>query len=190
MAGRTRVSRPHPKVQPWTFAVAVTDVPETGRRVELVADQATRAAIANLAGVLAVPRLAAQFDLARHGRDGLHVVGRVAATVEQNCVVTLEPVRTDIDEPVNLVFIPAQGQPADRGVSEQIHALDEDEPPQTLDNGSVDLGALAMEFLLLGIDPYPRKAGAVFDVLPVDDPQARPFAALAALKRNPGGNSA
>ena len=40
-----------------------------------------------------------------------------------------------------------------------------------------------MEFLLLGIDPYPRKQDAVFASAPAGDPAARPFAALASLKR-------
>jgi uncharacterized metal-binding protein YceD (DUF177 family) len=184
------VSKRRLKEQPWTFPVAVTDVPETGRRVELVADAAVRAAIAGLAGVVGLPRLEAQFDLTRHGRDGLQVVGRVAATVEQNCVVTLEPMQTNIDESVDLVFTSPPGQPGEPGATEQIHALDEDEPPQVLDNGSVDLAAIAMEFLLLGIDPYPRRAGAVFDLPLADDAQAHPFAALAALKKDLGGNGA
>ena len=34
----------------------------------------------------------------------------------------------------------------------------------------VDLGAVATEFLLLGIDPYPRKPGAVFEAPPAGDP--------------------
>ena len=51
----------------------------------------------------------------------------------------------------------------------------------------VDLGAVATEFLLLGIDPYPRKPGAVFDAPPAGDPASHPFAALAALKK--GDNS-
>ena len=36
-----------------------------------------------------------------------------------------------------------------------------DEGPETLHGGVVDLGAVATEFLILGIDPYPRKPGAV-----------------------------
>lgn len=174
---------------PWKVPVAVTDVPETGKRLELVADAPTRAAIAGLAGVAGLPRLEAQFDLTRHGGDGLHVVGRVAATVEQNCVVTLEPMQTDIDEAVDLVFVGSPRQTAEPGETEKIHTLDEDEAPQALDNGSVDLGAVAIEFVFLGINPYPRKAGVVFDAPPAGagDPQAHPFAALAALKKDFGG---
>ncbi len=49
----------------------------------------------------------------------------------------------------------------------------------------MDVGAVATEFLLLAIDPYPRKPGAVFDAPKNDDPGAHPFAALAALKKPP-----
>ena len=46
------------------------------------------------------------------------------------------------------------------------------------------LEALIIEFLILGVDPYPRKAGAAFEV-PKDasDPAGHPFAALAALQK-------
>ena len=44
-------------------------------------------------------------DLTRHGPDGLRLVGRVSATVVQNCVVTLEPIESRIDEAINLVFL-------------------------------------------------------------------------------------
>jgi hypothetical protein len=47
----------------------------------------------------------------------------------------------------------------------------------------VDLGALATEFLILGLDPYPRKAGAVFQPPARAQPDESPFAALAKLKK-------
>jgi uncharacterized metal-binding protein YceD (DUF177 family) len=180
------MSKRHLREPPWKVPVATADVPETGKRVELVADAATRAAVAELAGIPSVPRLAAQFDLTPHGRDGLRVIGRVSATVEQNCVVTLDPMQTDIEEAIDLIFTASPEQPAKQGENEQIHTLEDDHASQTLDNGSVDLGVVATEFMILGIHPYPRKADAVFDPPPTDDPQTHPFAALAALKKNSG----
>ena len=53
-------------------------------------------------------------------------------------------------------------------------------------DGAVDLGAVATEFLLLGIDPYPRKPGAVFERPAAGRPGGHPFAALAALKKDSG----
>ena len=51
----------------------------------------------------------------------------------------------------------------------------------------MDLGALATEFLILGIDPYPRKAGAQFAPPKLEDAGEHPFAALESLKKNLGG---
>ena len=58
---------------------------------------------------------------------------------------------------------------------------DDTEP---LIDGKIDLGAIATEFLIVGLDPYPRKPGAVFQP-PVDaTPDEGPFAALGALKKD------
>jgi len=160
----------------WRVPVRVEDIPEAGRRYQLAADEATRNALARAAGVDGLARFEAVFDVARHGRDGLHVVGTVSATVGQTCVVTLEPIETKLEEGVDLTFLPR------RETGEDALEIEGREPPESLVDGTVDLGAIATEFLLLGVDPYPRKAGAVFDAPPADDPASHPFAALAALK--------
>src|SRR5207302_8520220 len=67
---------------PWSHPVRRDDVPETGLHIDLVADEATRAAVADAAGVPALRHLAATFDLTRQG-DGLKVTGEVAAAVAQ-----------------------------------------------------------------------------------------------------------
>ena len=164
----------------WTAPIVVATVPDAGRRLDLVADGAARDAIAKAAGLAALPRLEAGFDLTRQGSDGLRVVGRVLATVVQNCVVTLEPIESQIDEAVDLVFLPDLAPAAD---AVDLQAFDSNEPPEAIRDGVIDLGAVATEFLLLGLDPYPRKPGAVFDAPPSGDPKSHPFAALAALKK-------
>ena len=94
--------------------------------------------------------------------------------------MTLEPIESEIDEAIDLVFLPEAAAAADAA---DLQAVEADDPPETLSDGVVDLGAVATEFLLLGIDPYPRKPGAVFDAPPAGDPASHPFAALAALKK-------
>jgi uncharacterized metal-binding protein YceD (DUF177 family) len=167
--------------QPWNVPIRVDDVPETGRRVELTADEATRNGIAAAAGVNGVTRLEATFDLARHGRSGLHVVGGISATVRQTCVVTLEPLSNEVSESIDLLFAPAR---AHSGAASQT-AAEAAELPEPIVDGMIDLGAVATEFLILGIDPYPRKPGAVFEA-PRRDQEATAFAALAALKKHDG----
>jgi uncharacterized metal-binding protein YceD (DUF177 family) len=175
--------------RPWSVPTAVADIPETGRQLALVADQATREAVASAIGVVALPRLEATFELTRQGPGGLRVVGRVLASAIQNCVVTLEPVESEIDEAVDLVFTPQADAAAEQAGVVAVHALDAADPPEALRDGVVDLGGLIIEFLILGIDPYPRKAGAVFDAPPAGDPASHPFAALAALKKGGGPDS-
>ena len=166
------------KASPWSVPVRLDEIPETGLRLDLEPDAAACAAVAVAAGVNGVLHLRAGFDLARHGRDGLRVVGTVAATVRQTCVVTLDPVENEIEEGIDLVFVPASVAIG----NEVTVSVDAAEPPEVLIDGVVDLGAIATEFLMLGVDPYPRKAGAVFDPPPSPDAGSQPFAALAALR--------
>lgn len=165
---------------PWRVPISIGDVPEAGLRVALKADEPTCRALAQAAGVRDIESLEANFDLTRRGRDGLRVAGTVCARVGQLCVVSLEPVVNEVKETIDLVFGPETAT-AGRSVDFDVDAAG---PPEPLVNGVVDLGAVATEFLILGIDPYPRKAGAAF-VAPADNETAgTAFAALAALKQS------
>jgi uncharacterized metal-binding protein YceD (DUF177 family) len=170
----------------WRVPVRTEDVPPEGTRVHLSADDQTRKAIATLAGLRALPRLEATFEVTAHNRGGLRVTGDVSATVGQTCVVTLEPVENEIRETVDLVFVPGAVTLGSSEVEDIVPGAEE--LPESLVDGTVDLGALAIEFLILGIDPYPRKPGAVFEDVSVGEAPSHPFAALAKLKekRNRG----
>ena len=170
---------------PWRVPVTFEEIADAGQRFDLVADQPVRAAVAKVAGLRDLPRLEAHFDVTRRGAGGLHVAGKISATVGQNCVVTLEPLANEVEERVDLLFEPsltgpetkAQAKPRVRDVK-----LDDPEP---LVGGVVDLGVLATEFLILGLDPYPRKPGAVFEAPHEGKPGSGPFAALARLAKPP-----
>jgi uncharacterized metal-binding protein YceD (DUF177 family) len=172
----------------WSRTVSVEDVPESGLHVDLAADEATRASIARAAGLRDLPRLEASLDISRQGRGGLRVDGEVLATIGQTCVVTLEPMESEIAEPIDLVFSPPAGGTLADESGEATMRFGDVEPPEPLVGGEIDIGAIVTEFLILGIDPYPRKAGVEFEA-PRDenDPAAHPFAALAALKKARGG---
>jgi uncharacterized metal-binding protein YceD (DUF177 family) len=169
---------------PWSATVRADEVPETGRHVELAPSEAVRAAVARAANVDAVEALTAAFDLTRRGRDGLRAVGTVRATVRQTCVVSLEPVTNAVEEAIDVTFAPPRAPAAGLAGSEAyVQASAGEDEPEPLVNGAVDLGALATEFLILGIDPYPRRDGIAFTPpAAAVDPSANPFARLAALK--------
>lgn len=174
------------KVQkPWSVPISVEDIPETGAHVEIEAPDAARADLAKIAGLRGLPHLSAVFDLARRGA-GVHVRGQVHARLSQTCVVTLEPIDNELEEMIDLVFAPKADKADAAAIADQ--APDNEEPPEPLVGGQLDLGAIATEFLLLGIDPYPRKAGAEFLPMKAETEGGRPFAALEALKKRLGGS--
>ena len=113
---------------PWQVPVAIEDVAETGRHFDLIADNDVRAAVARVVSLRDLPRLEANFDVTRHGADGLRVSGRVSATVGQNCVVTLEPLANEVEEDVDLLFAPPTPSPIKRKAGE-------DEAPKRIPNG-------------------------------------------------------
>lgn len=169
----------------WSYKVKADEVPEAGMHVDLAADESTRAELARSAGLRSLSRLTASFDVTHRG-GGLHISGEVNATVGQNCVVTLEPVDNEIVEPVDLSFAADAAPTIADEKGEATIEFGEAEPIETLSGGAIDLGEVATEFLLLGIDPYPRKQGAIFEPRMAGDPSANPFAALASLKKDDG----
>jgi uncharacterized protein DUF177 involved in 23S rRNA accumulation len=169
--------------RPWSAVVRLDEVPELGRHVALEASADVRAALALPLGVDAVEEATARFDLARRGRDGLHVGGSVHARVRQTCVVTLEPVINTIEEEVDVDYAPLGEVKRTAEEDDDAAQSSADEPEPLIGNG-VDLGQLATEFLTLGVDPYPRKPDATFEAPKAkEDPAAHPFAALEALSK-------
>jgi uncharacterized metal-binding protein YceD (DUF177 family) len=173
----------------WSNPVSIDAIPEQGMHVDLTADDTVRAEIARIATLRDLPRLTASFDITREGSDAIRIDGEVSATVGQNCVVTLEPIENTIQEPINLlVTAKAAGSMADAEgkITVDFDRTDQVEP---ITDGTVDLGAIATEYFLLGIDPYPRKEGAEFEAPKIaEDPAKHPFAALQALKKDDGGD--
>ena len=75
--------------------------------------------------------------------------------------MTLETLIDEVEERVDLILVQPDAMPAPRAALD-IDVAGESDLPDVLHDRAVDLGAVATEFLMLGIDPYPRKAGAQF----------------------------
>jgi len=177
-------------VDPWRAPVAVAQIPETGLHRDIEASPAQRKALADVAGLREVLSAHASFDLAPKSGGRVHVAGQVHARVGQTCVVTLDPIENEIFEEIDVVFAPSEETPEIPDVVEDIEEEDEEleipDPPEAIVNGFIDLGRVATDALFLGLDPYPRKAGAVFEPRVVAaDPEDHPFAALKNLRIGP-----
>ena len=178
----------------WSVKIAIAQIPDSGLRINIEADPAVCAAMTDAARVRSVAGASASFDIKPASRETFHVTGLVKARIGQDCVVTLEPIESAIEESIDVMFEPVgdahgrevrPGSPVKARKPPVTDDDGEEEPdaPEPILNGQMDLGRLAQDFLFLGIDPYPRKPGVVFDVpQAAPDPEDHPFAALKALK--------
>lgn len=156
-----------------------------GERLDLVADEAERDAIAGRLGLSNVERLEAHVTLARTG-EVVRASGRLGASLDQSCVVTNDPVPAHVDEPFDLVFMPV---PSADTADEEIELGESDCDVVFYDGAVIDLGTAIADTLALSLDPYPRSAGAdaaLKEAGVLAEEQASPFAALASLKKSDG----
>ena len=165
---------------PYSYVVRVAELPPDGLDLRLEPDADTLEKLGRYVGVAAMHVLSAHLLIRPIAGDGVHVTGEVAATVRQISVVSLEGFDCDVTEPVDVRFMP-------EAAIERLAAKAEEEEvdidlPDPIHDGRIDLGALVTEFLALGVDPYPRMPGEVFETPAIDETQASPFAALGQLK--------
>jgi hypothetical protein len=173
------------KADPWRVPVNVAQIPDTGLHRDFEAGPAARVAMAELAGLREIVSANASFDVTPKGGGRFHVTGWVRARIGQTCVVTLDAIENDIDEAIDLIFAPPEQIPELASLVEEAADGDSEvpDPPEPIENGFIDLGRLATDALFLGIDPYPRRADAVFEPPAVAaDPGDHPFAALKAMQ--------
>lgn len=175
----------------FSFPVKVGHVSANPATVTISADKADLERLGAQWGVLAVRAFEAEIAVGRWKRDGVRLKGRVRATIEQHCVVSLDPVEQTIDEDFEAVFLPENSRLAKRivdGNGEMF--LDPEGPdiPDTFSGDTIDVGAAAAEFAALAIDPYPRKSDLEYaDRIESDetmDKKPSPFAVLQGLKRD------
>jgi hypothetical protein len=173
------------KIDPWRVPIIVAQIPDTGLHRDVEANAAARKAMAELAGLREVLSARASFDVIPKSDGRFQVTGNVRARIGQTCVVTLDPIENDIDEAIDLMFAPPEQIPALADLVDDDDESDVEipDPPEPIIGGVIDLGRLATDVLFLGVDPYPRKPGAVFEPqIVAADPEDHPFAALKALK--------
>ena len=109
-------------------------------------------------------------------RVGWTLTGRVVATLEQVCGITLEPLPVKVDERFSIDLVEAVEPETD-----EIELTLDDDSPDVIEEGRIDLGQYAVEQLALQLDPFPRKPGAEF-VQPEEPAEISPFAVLKAFK--------
>ena len=194
------------RVEPGVFSrpLEVHKIPDTGLDLTIEAKPEERTAVAAEIGLVGLGALQARFRIRRHAGGRLSVEGDVEAAITQICVVSLEPFDSTVTREIDLTFAP-QAEPVELPIATARSRRreptareappprpvvvpgndDQEDPADPIIDGKIDLGAIALEFLTLSLDLYPRKPGVHFTDVSVgdkDDEGASPFAALRRLK--------
>ncbi len=174
---------------PFNHFIPVAAVSPKGRDIVISATSSERHDVAAECDLADVSRLEATFHLSKGAGPILAVQGSISADIVQTCGVSLEPVPATIEAEVALTFTL---DAIKSRVELDIDLVDED-PPEPVQDGQIDFGALAVEHMVLNLDPYPRAPEVAFDAQKwldsehssTEPPGSNPFAALSKLK--PGG---
>ena len=141
-------------------------------------------ALKSVLGVDGLRKISLRGQIEPAGGRNFRLRATVGATFVQPCIVTLAPVSTRIDEPVERLYVAGLSMPDEAEVE-----MPEDDSVEALPD-EIDLIALLSEALALNVPAYPRADGAEAGDLVFTEPgkdamtdaDARPFAGLAGLK--------
>lgn len=151
--------------------------------VSFTPDADQRAAIAKALGLTRLRKATLAGRLIAEGGRDWRLEAKLGATVVQPCVVTLEPVTTRIDEPLQRRYL---AEPPEPGTGEV--EMPEDDSVEELPD-EIDLAQLFTEALAIAVPAYPRAPGAELatgnfappGVDPLTDDDLKPFAGLSDL---------
>ena len=170
----------------FSHTVLAASIPPGGKHVRIEANASERRRLADAVTIPEVTSLTADLEVKPVGDRAFSVRGVLNASVVQTDVVTLEPTAQEVVEEIDLTLRPAEDLSAGAKEGEALVDPSEATEADVYHEGRIDIGHVVTEHLALGLDPYPRAPGVVFDGYVEDDPKAdpSPFAALASLKRS------
>ena len=139
------------------------DLEEGVYQVQLVANDTERAALAKRFGLLELSHLSANITLTKEPDPSqpIKMSAHIRGNVVQECVVSLAPVASVIEEQVTCAFAPNDDTQQDK-MEIDIDPNVED-PPEPVIDGRFDAGELIAEHFGLHLEPFPRAEGAEFD---------------------------
>lgn len=168
----------------FTYPLKLEDLSQSVKTYKLHANQQELEFITEIMQVPSVKRFESEIKVKFHTKDHLiDVSGVVDADVEHISVISLEPFIRNYKNDFKLKF--------DTNMTRQdIKELDGDineDIPDIVDNGQIDLAAIAMEQLALVLDDFPRQEGETFSFISEFDDDAdvktNPFSVLKKIKK-------
>ena len=144
------------------FPINVANLPAASEKLALPVTQETLEVVADACDVTSIQNLEATFRFKRWRKHGVTLNCDVKAKIEQECIATLEPVFSKINESFERQFLPERS--SDYKMPEIIDGemvLDpEADLPDIIVGNTLNLWDILIEELILVIDPFPRSDSA------------------------------
>lgn len=156
-------------INEWSYFVKIADLGDSAAEFKITPDDAQKADLARRLNIQELENVTGYLTVNPPTGGVIYVEGTLKAKILQECVITLEPIHTEIEEPVEgwfsdeeqiLSFAKIKKEKQTRKAHAEVEILDESDDPEPIVNGKIDLGELVTQHLSLAIDPYPHKEGA------------------------------
>lgn len=163
--------------------VAIEGISTDRARAEVItATEAECVALAERFEIRTLENVKATINIRRvAGGTAVKLVGDIEADVVQSCVISLADVHDHIKAHFETFFTENV-----EDVTDDIEfSPDDDDPPEMVQNGQIDLGEVVAQYLSLEIDPYPKAPGVSLPAQHTEvgaEVKNNPFAVLGALK--------
>ncbi len=172
-----------------SFQLDISTLPKSGHTTVLTATNDECVAIAQEYGLQAVNALSGDLQVSHWHRDGFTIGGTIRADIQQQCVISLEPISQTMETEFSAKLVPEGSKlalPESVIDGEMMLNYEADDPPDIFIGRQIDLWEILLEHFALAIDPFPRALGVVMDEIsdetPDETPQPSPFAVLESLK--------
>ncbi len=141
--------------------VLAESLPDEGETFDIEADALERQALAKRFGLLSLEALTARILLTPTAGGGVSAKCNLAAQLTQSCVVSLKPVESRVEATFERLYGHRTEPATSAGIDIEPLAEEEDFP-EPLGAGAIDLGEAAAEQLALELDQFPRLKDAAF----------------------------
>lgn len=168
----------------FSYPLKIDELNQNQYKFEINADQDELADIAAILKVEKAKQFMAEIYIKRNVKEHiLKVWGTVKAQLLLKSVISLENFLQEYDVPFTLTYDTI----ATYQDIKEMEAGINDEVPDIIENGEINLADIALEQIALNMDDYPRAKGEVFDfnqyVVQEEISKENPFAVLQKLKK-------
>lgn len=144
------------------YPISISKLPSPSDVLQLPFDKMILSTLADECGVISLNNFHTKFRLKRYRKHGVTIYGEFSVEVEQECVVTLDPIFSKINESFERQFLPQKDSEYKMPEiidGEMVLDPEADDIPDIIEGHEINLWDVLSEALILVIDPFPRSQG-------------------------------